>query len=99
MSDMALAQIAAYKQRKGRTVPFCSSRGTPFSDDCGAGRGFALSAFLRDGDGVYRTYFTNSRGVDRLRLDLNIFYLARSDGRKNGKTHPNGWPRTETTSP
>jgi predicted dithiol-disulfide oxidoreductase (DUF899 family) len=69
MSDMALTQIAAYKQRKGRTVPFCSSRGTPFSDDCGAGRGFALSAFLCDGDGVYRTYFTNSRGVDRLRLD------------------------------
>ena len=79
--------------------PFCSSRGTPFSDDCGAGRGFALSAFLRDGDGVYRTYFTNSRGVDRLRLDLNIFYLTPLGRQEEWEDSPNGWPRTEATSP
>ena len=47
-------------------VPFASSRGTTFSADCGAGDGFLLSVFLRDGDEVYRTYTTSQRGVDRL---------------------------------
>ena len=79
--------------------PFCSSRGTPFSDDCGAGRGFALSAFLRVGDGVYRTYFTNGRGVDRLRLDLNMFYLTSVGRQEEWEDSPDGWPRTEATSP
>src|SRR5215467_7065014 len=66
VSDMPLAQIEAYKTRMGWTLPFVSSHGTSFSADCGAGRGFLLSAFLRDGDDVYRTYSTTSRGVDRL---------------------------------
>ena len=95
ISDMPLAQIEAYKQRKGWTVPFYSSRGTTFSDDCGAGRGFGLSVFLRDGDDVYRTYFTNGRGVDRLRFDLNIFDLTPLGRQEEWEDSPDGWPRTE----
>ena len=32
---------------------------------------FGLSAFIRDGDAIYRTYFTSNRGVEALgpRLD------------------------------
>jgi predicted dithiol-disulfide oxidoreductase (DUF899 family) len=30
------------------------------------GETFGLSAFLRDDDGVYRTYFTTGRGVEAL---------------------------------
>ena len=30
------------------------------------GEAFGLSAFLRDGDVVYRTYYTNGRGVEAL---------------------------------
>ena len=40
----------------GWTLPFVSSHGTSFADDCGAGGGFMLSVFLRDGHDVYRTY-------------------------------------------
>jgi predicted dithiol-disulfide oxidoreductase (DUF899 family) len=46
---MPLTQIEAYKTRMGWTLPFESSRGTTFADDCGAGGGFMLSAFLRRG--------------------------------------------------
>ena len=53
----------------GWTMPFVSSRGTSFADDCGAGGGFMLSMFLRDGDEIYRTYGTTARGVDRLLFD------------------------------
>jgi predicted dithiol-disulfide oxidoreductase (DUF899 family) len=95
ISDMPLAQIAAYKQRKGWTAPFYSSRGTTFSDDCGAGRGFGLSVFLRVGDDVYRTYFTNGRGVDRLRFDMNIFDLTPLGRQEKWEDSPGGWPRTE----
>src|SRR6202042_2144730 len=78
VSNMPLAQIEAYKERMGWRLPFVSSRGTTFADDCGAGGGFMLSAFLRVGDEVYRTYSTTSRGVDRLVfvndiLDLTVY--------------------------
>jgi predicted dithiol-disulfide oxidoreductase (DUF899 family) len=43
MSNMPLAQIEAYKDQMGWTVPFVSSRGTSFSDDCRANSGFMLS--------------------------------------------------------
>ena len=95
ISDMPLAQITAYKQRKGWTVPFYSSRGSTFSDDCGAGRGFGLSVFLHDGDDVYRTYFTTGRGVDRLRFDMNIFDLTPLGRQEEWEDSPDGWPRTE----
>jgi predicted dithiol-disulfide oxidoreductase (DUF899 family) len=95
ISDMPLAQIEAYKKHKGWTVPFYSSHGTTFSDDCGAGRGFGLSVFLRDGDDVYRTYFTNGRGVDRLRFDMNIFDLTPLGRQEHWEDNSDGWPRTE----
>lgn len=38
----------------------------------GVGGGFLLNAFLRDGDGVYRTYSTTCRDVDRLLFVNNI---------------------------
>src|SRR6266542_4143797 len=40
VSNMPLPQIEAYQARMGWTVPFVSSHGTSFSDDCGAGGGF-----------------------------------------------------------
>ena len=59
-SDMPLEQMQAYWTRMGWTVPFVSSRGTTFAQDCGAGGGFMLTLFLRDGDDVYRTYNTTA---------------------------------------
>src|ERR1700735_1669978 len=76
VSNMPLAQIEAYKARKGWTLPFVSSHGTSFADDCGAGRGFMLSVFLRDAGDVYRTYSTTARGVDRLVFLHSIFDLT-----------------------
>jgi predicted dithiol-disulfide oxidoreductase (DUF899 family) len=95
VSDMPLAQIETYKKSRGWTVPFYSSRGTTFSDDCGAGRGFGLSVFLRDGGNVYRTYFTDGRGVDRLRFDMNMFDLTPLGRQEEWEDTPDGWPRTE----
>lgn len=94
VSDMPLPQIASYWQRMGWTVPCYSSRGSTFSDDCGAGQGFGLSAFLRDGDDVYRTYFTTARGVDRLRFDFNILDLTALGRQEDWEDSPTDYPQT-----
>ncbi len=95
VSNMPLAQIAAFWKRMGWTVPFYSSRGTDFSEDTGTGSGFGLSVFLRDGQHVYRTYFTTARGVDRLRFDFNVLDLTPYGRQEDWEDSPVGWPQTK----
>jgi predicted dithiol-disulfide oxidoreductase (DUF899 family) len=96
VSSMPLAQIEAYKARMGWTVPFVSSRGTSFGDDCGAGRGFMLSVFLREGEDVYRTYNTTARGVDRLLFVHGILDLTPYGRQEDWEDSPPGWPQNPT---
>jgi predicted dithiol-disulfide oxidoreductase (DUF899 family) len=96
VSTMPLAQIEAYKAQMGWTLPFVSSRGNSFAQDCGAGGGFMLSLFLRDGDDVYRTYSTTSRGVDRVLFVNNILDLAPYGRQEEWEDSPAGWPQHPT---
>ena len=96
VSNMPIAQIEAYKAKMGWTMPFVSSRGTTFADDCGAGKYFGLSMFLRDGTDVYQTYFTAARGVDRLLFANNILDLAPYGRQEDWEDSPAGWPQHPT---
>jgi predicted dithiol-disulfide oxidoreductase (DUF899 family) len=96
VSNMPLAQIESYKARMGWTLPFVSSRGTTFANDCDAGGGFMLSVFLRDGDDVYRTYNTTSRGVDRLVFLHSILDLTPYGRQEDWEDSPAGWPQHPT---
>jgi predicted dithiol-disulfide oxidoreductase (DUF899 family) len=96
VSNMPLAQIEAYKARMGWTVTFVSSHGTSFADDSGAGGGFMLSVFLRDGEDVYRTYNTTARGVDRLLFVHNILDLTPYGRQEDWEDSPPGWPQHPT---
>jgi predicted dithiol-disulfide oxidoreductase (DUF899 family) len=98
VSDMPLAQIEGYKARMGWTVPFVSSHGTSFSADCGAGAGagFMLSVFLRDGTDVYRTYSTIARGVDRMVFIHNILDVCPYGRQEDWEDSPPGWPQQPT---
>ena len=96
VSNMPIEQIEAYKAEKGWTMPFVSSRGTSFSDDCGAGKYFALSMFFRDGDDVYLSYFTHARGVDRLLFVNNMLDLAPYGRQQDWEDSPAGWPQFPT---
>lgn len=96
VSTMPLAQIEAYKKQLGWTLPFVSSHGTSFAEDCGVGGGFMLSVFLRDGDDVYRTYNTTSRGVDRLLFVNNIRDLLPYGRQEAWEDSPPGWPQHPT---
>ncbi|MGH2887243.1 MAG: DUF899 domain-containing protein [Solirubrobacteraceae bacterium] len=92
-------EILAFKERMGWTVPWYSSFGSDFNYDfrVSSERGeiFALSVFLRDGDDIYRSYVTSSRGVDRLRLDFNLLDLTPSGRQEEWDDSPEGWPQTE----
>ncbi len=54
----------------GWDIPWFSSADSDFNIDFGVmsddGETFGLRVFLRDGDDVYRTYFTSGRGVEVL---------------------------------
>ena len=93
VSNMPLSQIVAYQAQMGWSVPFVSSHGSTFSHDCGVGGGFGLSVFLRDGDEVYRTYFTNGRGVDHLLFDAKIMDLTPYGRQEAWEDSPPGWPQ------
>jgi predicted dithiol-disulfide oxidoreductase (DUF899 family) len=96
VSNMPLEQIEGYKAERGWTLPFVSSHGTTFADDCGAGGGFMLSMFLRDGDEVFRTYGTTSRGVDRVLFSNNIKDLSVYGREEDWEDSPDGWPQHPT---
>jgi len=96
VSNMPLEQIEGYRARMGWTLPFVSSHGTTFADDCGAGGGFMLSVFLREGDDVYRTYCTTARGVDRLLFVNNVLDLTAYGRQEDWEDSPPGWPQHPT---
>ena len=54
---------------------------------------FGLSVFLRNGDDVFRTYFTSARGVDRLRADFNLLDLTPLGRQETWEDSPAGWPQ------
>jgi predicted dithiol-disulfide oxidoreductase (DUF899 family) len=83
------------RQRFGWTVPFYSCFGTAFYDDLGL-QYFGVSVLLRDGDQVFRTYFTTARGVDRLRLDFSLLDLTPYGRQEVWEDSPAGWPQSPT---
>jgi len=89
-------EIEPIRRRMGWAVPWYSSHGGDFNDALGLGGGFGLSVLLRDGDEVFRTYFTNGRGVDRLRLDFNLLDLTPYGRQETWEDSPAGWPQTPT---
>jgi predicted dithiol-disulfide oxidoreductase (DUF899 family) len=96
VSDMPVAEIEGHKAEMGWTMPFVSSQGTTFAKDCGANGGFMLTAFLRDGDEVFRTYNSTQRGVDRLLFSNSIRDLTVYGRQEDWEDSPLGWPQRPT---
>jgi predicted dithiol-disulfide oxidoreductase (DUF899 family) len=100
-----IARIEAYRQRMGWTVPWVSSFGTDFNPDFGVGpkepqpeehqdgETFGLSVFLRDGDSVFRTYFTTRRGVEHLGSVWTFLDPTPLGRQETWEDSPKGWPQ------
>ena len=98
VSRAPLAQIEPYRERMGWTVPWFSSFGSDFNVDFGLttdeGETFGLSVFLRDGDRVYRTYFTSGRGVEALGSNWTFLDLTPLGRQEDWEDSPEGYPKT-----
>jgi predicted dithiol-disulfide oxidoreductase (DUF899 family) len=98
VSRAPLENIQRYKERMGWTVPWYSSDRSEFNVDFGvtaeAGEGFGLSVFLRDGDDIFRTYFTSGRGVEALGSIWTFLDLTPFGRQETWEDSPAGWPQT-----
>jgi predicted dithiol-disulfide oxidoreductase (DUF899 family) len=107
VSRAPLAKIEAYRRRMGWTVPWYSSFESDFNVDFGVGPEtpqpdvyqdgeiFGLSAFLRDGDSVYRTYFTTQRGVESLGPVWTLLDVTPFGRQEEWEDSPEGYPQTK----
>src|SRR5437016_8457616 len=98
VSRAPFANICAYKERMGWKVPWFSSAGTDFNVDFGVtserGETFGLSVFLRQGDDVFRTYFTAGRGAEALGSTWSFLDLTPFGRQETWEDSPAGWPQT-----
>jgi predicted dithiol-disulfide oxidoreductase (DUF899 family) len=96
MSPAPQSEISVLRSRFGWTHPWYSAYGNTFYEDLGLGGGFGLSVLLKDGDEVFRTYYTSGRGVDRLRTDFNLLDLTPYGRKEEWEDSPDGWPQEPT---
>jgi predicted dithiol-disulfide oxidoreductase (DUF899 family) len=98
VSHAPLAKIEPFKERMGWTIPWVSSAGSDFNVDFGVttdeGEMFGLSAFLRDGDRVFRTYFTSGRGVEALGSVWTFLDLTPLGRQEAWEDSPEGYPQS-----
>jgi predicted dithiol-disulfide oxidoreductase (DUF899 family) len=90
----SIDRIEAYRQRMGWNIPWFSLAGNDFNADCGVTTGFGLSVFLRDGDSIFRTYFTTGRGVEALGSVWTFLDLTPLGRQEDWEDSPQGYPQT-----
>lgn len=102
VSRAPLEKLEDYKQRMGWDLPWYSSQGSDFNVDFGVttdkGEKHGVSILLRDGDNIYRTYFTGARGVEHLGSHWTYLDLTPWGRQESWEDSPQGWPQTEPYS-
>jgi predicted dithiol-disulfide oxidoreductase (DUF899 family) len=98
VSVAPLPRIEAYKKRMGWQFPWVSSADSDFNRDFGRttdnGEMFGLSVFLRDDANVFRTYFTERRGVEALGSVWTFLDLTPLGRQEEWEDTPEGRPQT-----
>ena len=94
VSEGPIERLEAYRERMGWEIPWYSLAGNGFNADAGVTTGFGLSVFLRDGDDVFRTYFTSGRGVEPLGSGWTFLDLTPLGRQEEWEDSPEGYPQT-----
>src|SRR5262245_18868522 len=107
VSRAPIDKIEAYRKRMGWTISWYSWFGGDFGVDFGTspeeprvgeyqdGEDFGLSVFVREGDDVFRTYFTTSRGVEALGSLWTFLDLTPLGRQEVWEDSPAGYPQTK----
>jgi predicted dithiol-disulfide oxidoreductase (DUF899 family) len=105
VSRAPIAKIEPYRKRMGWSIPWFSSFDSDFNVDFGVspetpqpdvyqdGESFGLSVFFRDGDDVFRTYFTTNRGVEALGSVWTLLDLTPLGRPEEWEESPEGYPQ------
>ncbi|MEX2542778.1 MAG: DUF899 domain-containing protein [Trueperaceae bacterium] len=98
VSRAPLSRLEPFKKRMGWTIPWYSSFGSDFNQDFGVtasdSETFGVSVFLREGERVFRTYFTDRRGVEHLGSNWTYLDLTPLGRQEEWEDSPAGWPQT-----
>lgn len=98
VSRAPLANIEAYKKRMGWEWRWVSSSGNTFNVDFGLTtpdeEKHGYSVFLRDGDDIFRTYFTANRGTEALGSVWSLLDLVPYGRQEKWEESPEGWPQS-----
>ena len=107
VSRAPIGKIETYRTRMGWTIPWYSSFESDFNVDFGVGpetpqegvyqdgESFGLSVFLRDGEHIYRTYFTTARGAEALGSVWTFLDLTPLGRQEEWEDSPEGYPQTK----
>lgn len=99
ISRAPLKSIERHKKKLEWTTPWISSLNTTFNEDFGvSGKDFethGISVFIRDGDDIYRTYFTTDRGVEKLGTTWSFLDIVPYGRQEKWEKSPKGWPQSE----
>jgi predicted dithiol-disulfide oxidoreductase (DUF899 family) len=105
VSRAPIEKIELYRERMGWEIPWYSSFESDFNVDFGLspetpqpdqyqdGETFGLSVFLRDGNEVFRSYFTNLRGVEALGTVWTFLDVTPLGRQEDWEDSPPGWPQ------
>jgi predicted dithiol-disulfide oxidoreductase (DUF899 family) len=106
VSRAPIEKLEAYRARMGWQIPWYSSANSDFNIDFGLsppaptvgeyqdGETFGLSAFLLEDDDVYRTYFTDRRGVEALGSVWSLLDVTPLGRQEAWEDSPAGYPQT-----
>jgi predicted dithiol-disulfide oxidoreductase (DUF899 family) len=105
VSRAPLPKLEAFKRRMGWEIPWYSWEGTDFGVDFGTsppeprsdeyqdGEMFGLSVFIRDGDDIYRTYFTDRRALETIGPVWSLLDLTPLGRQEEWEDSPDGRPQ------
>jgi predicted dithiol-disulfide oxidoreductase (DUF899 family) len=98
VSRAPIANIEGYRKRMEWPHRWVSSEHNSFNADFGIttpqGEDHGLSAFLRDGDEIFRTYFTSQRGTEAVGNVWGFLEATAYGRQENWEDSPAGWPQT-----
>lgn len=94
VSAAPFAEIRTFQERMAWTLPWYACA-PEFNGDFDVSGGFGLNVFLRDGDCIYRTYFTTGRGVEMLGTTWAFLDLTPFGRQESWEESPPGTPQSD----
>jgi predicted dithiol-disulfide oxidoreductase (DUF899 family) len=85
--------IERVKARMGWKMPWYTMT-DGFDTDFGVDEWHGTNAFIRDGDGVFRTYFINNRGDEPMGSTWSYLDLTALGRQEDWEDSPEGYPQT-----